>query len=183
MAHRLRQHPAAWVTRCLIPGFDGAIFSHEWKEALPEAEGDKADKKKFKTYPIGYFHIDIAEVQTAEGKLYLYVAIDRTSKFAFVQLVSKTGRTSASAFLVALIADPQFLSEDLLGCSKTCSFVDNETGQISLSIPQHCYSVITWGLGRFSYSYSGQHEQEHCYGFLGTLLLTQHTQCLYFVIM
>jgi transposase InsO family protein len=69
---------------------------------LPEVEGDKPDKKKFKTYPIGYFDIDIAEVQTAEGKLYLYVAIDRTSKFAFVQLVAKTGRTSASAFLVAL---------------------------------------------------------------------------------
>ena len=40
------------------------------------------DKKKFKHYPIGYFHIDIAEVMTAEGKSYLYVAIDRTSKFA-----------------------------------------------------------------------------------------------------
>ena len=66
--------------------------------------GDKPDKKKFKSYPIGYFHIDIAEVQTAEGKLYLYVAIDRTSKFALVQLVQKTGRTSASAFLAALIA-------------------------------------------------------------------------------
>jgi transposase InsO family protein len=71
---------------------------------LPDVEGDKSDKKKFKTYPIGYFHIDIAEVQTAEGKLYLYVAIDRTSKFAFVQLVRKTGRSSASTFLVALIA-------------------------------------------------------------------------------
>ena len=71
---------------------------------LPEVEGDKPARKKFKAYPIGYFHIDIAEVQTAEGKLYLYVAIDRTSKFAFVQLVRKTGRTSASAFLVALIA-------------------------------------------------------------------------------
>jgi transposase InsO family protein len=70
---------------------------------LPEVAGDKPGKRKFKTYPIGYFHIDIAEVQTAEGKLYLYVAIDRTSKFAFVQLVRKTGRTSASAFLVALI--------------------------------------------------------------------------------
>jgi DoxX-like family len=35
----------------------------------------KIRKKKFKAYPIGYFHIDIAEVQTAEGKLYLYVAI------------------------------------------------------------------------------------------------------------
>jgi transposase InsO family protein len=71
---------------------------------LPEVEGDKLAKRKFKSYPIGYFHIDIAEVQTAEGKLYLYVAIDRTSKFAFVQLAKKTGRTSAAAFLEALIA-------------------------------------------------------------------------------
>lgn len=71
---------------------------------LPEVEGDKPSKKKFKAYPIGYFHIDIAELQTAEGKLYLYVAIDRTSKFAFAQLVNKTGRTSASAFLETLIA-------------------------------------------------------------------------------
>ena len=70
---------------------------------LPEVEADKPEKKKFKAYPIGYFHIDIAEVRTAEGRLYLYVAIDRTSKFAFVQLVKKTGRTSASAFLTALI--------------------------------------------------------------------------------
>jgi hypothetical protein len=46
---------------------------------LPEVTGDKQPKRKFKTYPIGHFHIDIAEVCTAEGKLYLYVAIDRTS--------------------------------------------------------------------------------------------------------
>ena len=56
---------------------------------LPEVEGDKPAKKKFKTYPIGFFHIDIAEVQTDEGKLYLFVAIDRTSKFAFVELHEK----------------------------------------------------------------------------------------------
>ena len=60
--------------------------------------------KTFKAYPIGYFHIDIAEVHTAEGKLYLYVAVDRVSKFAVVQVVRKTGRTSAAAFLEALIA-------------------------------------------------------------------------------
>src|SRR6266851_2620125 len=70
---------------------------------LPDVEGDKPGQRKFKAYPIGYFHIDIAEVRTAEGRLYLYVAIDRTSKFAFVQLVKKTGRTSASAFLEALV--------------------------------------------------------------------------------
>ena len=39
---------------------------------LPEVEGDKPEKKRFKGYPIGYFHIDIAEVQTEEGKLYLF---------------------------------------------------------------------------------------------------------------
>jgi transposase InsO family protein len=71
---------------------------------LPDVEGDKPVKKKFKSYPIGFFHIDIAEVQTAEGKLYLFVAIDRTSKFAFVQLVKSANRVTASAFLVALIA-------------------------------------------------------------------------------
>jgi transposase-like protein len=70
---------------------------------LPDVEGDKPDKKKFKAYPIGYFHIDIAEVQTAEGKLYLFVAIDRTSKFAFVQLHKRATKMIASAFLSDLI--------------------------------------------------------------------------------
>ena len=41
-----------------------------------DIEGDKPAKKKFKPCPIGFFHIDIAKVQTAEGKLYLFVAID-----------------------------------------------------------------------------------------------------------
>jgi transposase InsO family protein len=70
---------------------------------LPEVEGAASIKRKFKAYPIGFFHIDIAEVQTAEGKLYLFVAIDRTSKFAFVQLVDKANRVTASAFLTALV--------------------------------------------------------------------------------
>jgi transposase InsO family protein len=71
---------------------------------LPDVDGDKPAKRKFKTYPIGFFHIDIAEVQTSEGKLHLYVAIDRTSKFAFVQLAERANRVTASAFLVALVA-------------------------------------------------------------------------------
>jgi transposase-like protein len=70
---------------------------------LPDIEGDKPAKKAFKAYPIGYFHIDIAEVQTREGKLFLFVAIDRTSKFAFAQLAEKANRVTAAAFLMALI--------------------------------------------------------------------------------
>ena len=71
---------------------------------LPDVEGDKPQKKKFKSYPIGYFHIDIAEVQTAEGKLYLFVAIDRTSKFAYAELHEKAGKMAAAGFLRNLIA-------------------------------------------------------------------------------
>ncbi len=35
-----------------------------------------------KKYPISYFHIDITEVKTEEGKLYLFVAIDHTNSTA-----------------------------------------------------------------------------------------------------
>ena len=71
---------------------------------LPDVEGDKPARKKCKAYPIGYFHIDIAEVHTNEGRLYLLVAIDRTSKFAFVELHEKATRRVAGNFLRALAA-------------------------------------------------------------------------------
>lgn len=70
---------------------------------LPDVDGDLPAKKKFKAYPIGFFHIDIAEVQTAEGRLYLFVAIDRTSKFAFVELHRKALRKTAADFLRHLV--------------------------------------------------------------------------------
>jgi hypothetical protein len=66
---------------------------------LPQVEGEASPKRKFKAYPIGYFHIDIAEVRTAQGRLYLIVAIDRTSKFAFVELHEKVRRRTAADFL------------------------------------------------------------------------------------
>lgn len=66
---------------------------------LPEVQGDKPAKKRFKSYPIGYLHVDIAEVQTAEGKLYLFVAIDRTSKFALTELHPCADKMTAAQFL------------------------------------------------------------------------------------
>jgi hypothetical protein len=53
---------------------------------LTEIAGNKAEKQPFKHYPIGYLHLAIAEVRTEQGKLYLFVAVDRTSKYAFAQL-------------------------------------------------------------------------------------------------
>jgi hypothetical protein len=70
---------------------------------LPQVEREASPKRKFKPYPIGSFHIDIAEVRTAEGKLHLIVAIDRTSKFALVELHEKVTRRVAADFPRRLI--------------------------------------------------------------------------------
>src|SRR5215213_3519608 len=79
-------------------------FQRHGISRLPETEGDKPVKKRFKPYSIGYFHIDIAEVRTEQGKLYLFGAIDRTSKLAFAELHEKATRRVAGNFLRALIA-------------------------------------------------------------------------------
>jgi Integrase core domain len=71
---------------------------------LPAIEGDKPRKKRFKRYPIGYFHIDIAEVRMEEGKLALFVAIDRACKFAYAELHADANKLVAAQFLRDLIA-------------------------------------------------------------------------------
>lgn len=78
------------------------LFQRHDINRLPDVEGSKPNKK-FKAYPIGYFHIDIAEVWTEEGKLYMLVAVDRTSKFAFAELHERITRQDAGNFLRRLI--------------------------------------------------------------------------------
>ncbi len=73
---------------------------------LPEVEGQASPKRKFKPYPIGYFHLDSAEARTAAGKLSLLVAIDRTSKFAFVERRETVSRRNAADFLRRLLRRP-----------------------------------------------------------------------------
>jgi len=81
---------------------------------LPQVEGEASPKRKFKAYPIGFFHVDIAEVRTAQGKLYLFVAIDRASKFAVARLVDKANTQTARAFLQALVATVPYRVEIVL---------------------------------------------------------------------
>ena len=72
---------------------------------LPDMEEDNGpkSKKKFKSYPIGFFHIDISEVRTEQGKLHMFVAIDRTSKFAVAKLFDRATMEHAKEFLEQLI--------------------------------------------------------------------------------
>jgi transposase InsO family protein len=60
--------------------------------------GEKPVKKKFKAYPIGYFHIDIAEVRMEEGKLSRFVAIDRSCQVAYAELHEEANKMVAAQF-------------------------------------------------------------------------------------
>jgi hypothetical protein len=49
---------------------------HHCLNGLPKMDGDKPDKKPFTEYATSHMRVDIAEVTTEGGKLYLFVAID-----------------------------------------------------------------------------------------------------------
>jgi hypothetical protein len=68
----------------------------------------------------GFFHIDIAEVQTSEGKLYLFVGIDRTSKFAVTQLAEKADRKTAWEFLQLMLEAVPYHVHTILTPSHRC---------------------------------------------------------------
>jgi len=81
------------------------LFQRHGISRLPiTTDGKSQEKKKFKLYPIGYLHIDFAEVRTEEGKRYLFVAVDRTSKAAFAELQPKATKAIAVEFLRRVLA-------------------------------------------------------------------------------
>ena len=59
-------------------------FQRHGISRLPQA-GEKASKRKrFAETAIGYVHIDVCELRLAQGKLFMFLAIDRVSKFTHV---------------------------------------------------------------------------------------------------
>jgi transposase-like protein len=71
---------------------------------LPKLEEKTTEKKKFKDYEIGYFHIDITEIILEKNnKFYLFVAIDRISKLAIVRLYKNQTMDNSAEFLKTVI--------------------------------------------------------------------------------
>jgi transposase-like protein len=66
-------------------------------------EETKEQRKRFKTYEIGYVHIDSCELRHADGKLIMFLAIDRVSKFTYVEFHDKAGKMAGSAFLRTVV--------------------------------------------------------------------------------
>jgi transposase-like protein len=65
---------------------------------LPATE-TKAKRGRFAETAIGYIHIDSCELRHADGKIHMFLAIDRVSKFSFVEFYEKAGKMNGAAFL------------------------------------------------------------------------------------
>lgn len=114
-----------YASQPIIPNLSRSALHRRYQRhgisRLPDEEDANPIKKKSKKYPIGYFHLDIAEVRTQAGKLYLFVAIDRTSKFAYTELHDTSDRNVATAFLRNLIkAIPYTIHTILTDNSSQC---------------------------------------------------------------
>lgn len=111
---------------------------HRCLQRLPEIAGGKPTKQPFKAYPIGYFHIDLAEVRSEEGKLYLFVAVDRTSKYVFARLIQKANAATARAFLDDLVKAVPYKIHTVL-TDNGIQFVDLPKTD---RVPQPCGAAI-----------------------------------------
>jgi transposase InsO family protein len=71
---------------------------------LPNDEESASRRKRFAETKIGDVHIDLCELRSAEGKTYLFLAIDRVSKVAYVELHPAATMMTGAAFLRSVIA-------------------------------------------------------------------------------
>jgi hypothetical protein len=90
-----------------------------------------------------------SEIRTEEGKLYLFVAIDRTSKVAFARLFDKANTAAARAFLEQLIEPFPTRSKSCSPItafnSPTCPKTDRERRLGSEAIPSIAPAPLTRG--------------------------------------
>jgi transposase InsO family protein len=66
---------------------------------LPRDEEKASKRGRFAETTIGYVHIDVRELRLAEGKLFMFLAIDRVSKFAHVAFLDANTKANGAAFL------------------------------------------------------------------------------------
>jgi len=66
---------------------------------LPRSEDESSRRKTFKETSIGYVHINSAQFRSAEGKTHMFLAIDRVSKFVYVEFHSTAEMATGGAFM------------------------------------------------------------------------------------
>jgi transposase InsO family protein len=71
---------------------------------LPSRSDGVPKRGRFADTTIGFVHIDSCEVRAADGKLHLFLAVDRVTKFAYVELHPRATKLIGAAFLRGVLA-------------------------------------------------------------------------------
>ncbi len=71
---------------------------------LPSSEETATKRGRFAETTIGYVHIYVCELRCAEGKVHMFLAIDRVSKFTYVELHPSATMLIGAAFLRGVVA-------------------------------------------------------------------------------
>jgi len=66
---------------------------------LPQGEEKASKRKRFAETTIGYVHIDVCELRLAQGKIFMFLAIDRVSKFTHVAFLDANTKAHGAIFL------------------------------------------------------------------------------------
>ena len=120
---------------------------------LPE-NPDKASKRgKFAQTAIGYVHIaaanpaefrDISELRLAGGKLNMFLAIDRVSKFTYVEFRDDAGKMNGAEFLRGVVAAFPYAIHTVL-TDNGMAFADlpnNRNGPTRRSLGAHIFDRV-----------------------------------------
>src|SRR3954454_6128939 len=71
---------------------------------LPQGEEKASKRKRFAETTIGYVHIDVCELRLAQGKIFMFLAIDRVSKFTHVAFLDANTKAHGATFLRQVVA-------------------------------------------------------------------------------
>ena len=71
---------------------------------LPRDPEKASKRQRFAETAIGYVHIDVCELRLSGGKLFMFLAIDRVSKFTHVAFLEANTKLNGAAFLRQVVA-------------------------------------------------------------------------------
>jgi transposase InsO family protein len=109
--------------------------------AILKPENERAAKKRFKDYKPGFIHIDLKylpKMPDEESRRYLFVAIDRATRWLFIGIYSDQSQASSVDFLRKIDAAAPMKIEELLtdnGSQFTDRFISNKKNEDGKSMP------------------------------------------------
>ena len=119
------------------------------RDLVPKEEGETVAKKTFKDYAPGFIHIDIKylpKMPDEEKRRYLFVAIDRASRWVFMKTYADQGEKSSTHFLYTLKKACPIKIVKIL-TDNGSQFTDRFTSTKNEPSGQHAFDIVCQAQG------------------------------------